>query len=113
MRQDGFWSSHRQRKYMKKAWRLIKEKYPSIICYRCAALELNLNFCDMIKLETCKNIIKRTKGVIKEFRHKHMLVDMLKAMEKAEDVNCTLKLPVKTEWASMVTSLESVKKKTK
>ena len=64
----------------------------------------------MIKLETCKNIIKRTKGVIKEFRHKHMLVDKLKAMQKAKNVNCTLELPIKTRWASMVTSLESVKK---
>ena len=87
---------------MKKAWRLIKEKYPTIICYGCAAHGLNLIFCDMIKLETCKNIIKRAKGIIKEF--KHLLVDLLKAMQKAENVNCTLKLPVKTRWASMVTS---------
>ena len=42
-----------------------------------------------------------------------MLVDMLKAMQKAQNVNCTLKLPVKTRWASMVISLESVKKKNK
>ena len=48
---------------MKKAWRLIEEKYPTIICYGCAAHGLNLIFCDMIKLETCKNIIKRPKGV--------------------------------------------------
>ena len=39
-----------------------------------------------------------------------MLVGMLKAMQKTENVNCTLKLPVKTRWASMVTNLESVKK---
>ena len=39
-----------------------------------------------------------------------MLVDMLKAMQKAENVNCRLKLPVKIRWAFMVTSLESVKK---
>ena len=87
---------------MKKAWRLIEEKYPTIICYGCAAHGFNLIFCDMIKLETCKNIIKRAKGIIKEF--KHQLVDLLKAMQKAENVNCTLKLPVKTIWASMVTS---------
>ena len=89
---------------------LIEEKYPTIICFGCAAHGLNLIFCDAIKLEICKNIIKRAKGVIKEFTYKHMLVDMLKAMQKAENVNCTLKLPVKTTWASMVTSLESVKK---
>ena len=96
---------------MNKAWRFIKEKYPTIICYVCATHGLNLIFCDMIKLETCKIIIKRAKGVIIKFRHKHMLVDMLKAMQKAKNVNCTLKLSVKTRWVSMVTSLESVKKK--
>ena len=38
-----------------------------------------------------------------------MLVDMIKAMQKeAENVNCLLKLPVKTRYAYMVTSLESV-----
>ena len=95
---------------MKKAWRLIEAKYPAIICYGCAAHGLNLIFCDMIKLETCKNIAKRATVVIKEFRHKHMLVDMLKAMQKAENVNCTFMLPVNTRWASMVTSLESVEK---
>ena len=82
---------------------VIEEKYPTIICYGCAAHGLNLIFCDMIKLETCKNIIKRAKGVIKEFRH----------VQKAENVNCTLRLPVKTRWASMITNLESVEKKTK
>ena len=81
---------------MKKAWRLIKEKYTRIICYGCAAHGLNLIFCDMIKLETSKNTIKRAKGVIKEFRHKKMLVEMLKATLKAENVDCTFKLPVKT-----------------
>ena len=35
---------------------------------------------------------------------------MLKAMQKAKNANCTLKLPIKTRWAFMVTSLESVKK---
>ena len=94
---------------MKKAWRLIAEKYLTIICYGCAAHNLNLIFCDMMKVETCKNIIKRAKGVIKDIRHKHMLVDMLKAMQKAENLNCTLKLIIKARWASMVTSLESVK----
>ena len=53
---------------MKKAWRLIEEKYLIIICYRCAAHGLNLIFCDVIKLETCKNIIKRAKGVTKELK---------------------------------------------
>ena len=94
----------------KKAWQPIEEKCLTIICFGCAAHGPNLIFCDMIKLETCKNIIKRAKGVMKEFRHKHMLVDLLKAVQKAENVNFTLKLPVKTSWASMVTSSKSAKK---
>ena len=61
---------------MKKPWRLIEEKYLAIICYGYAAHGLNLIFCDMIKLETCKNIIKQAKDVIKEFRHKNKLVDI-------------------------------------
>ena len=85
-----------------------RKKYP-IIRYGCAEHSLNLIFCNT-KLETCKNIIKQAKGVIKKFRHKHMLDDMLKAMQKAENENCTLKLPVKTRWTSIITSLESVKK---
>ena len=85
---------------MKKARRFIEKKYPTIICCGCAARGLNLIFCGMIKLETCKNMIKQAKGVIKEFRHKHMLVDMLKTMQKAENVNCMLRLPVKIKWAS-------------
>ena len=52
---------------MKKEWRLIEKKYPTIIRYGCAAHGLTLIFCDMIKLETCKNIIKQAKRVIKEF----------------------------------------------
>ena len=96
---------------MKKAWRLIEEKYPTIICYGCGAqCVVNLIFCDRIKLESCKNTIKRAKAVIKEFRHEHMLVDTLKAMQKVENVNCMLKLRITTERVSMVTSLESVKK---
>ena len=55
---------------MKKAWQLIEEKYPTIICNG-VLRRSNLSFCDMIELETGKNIIKRAKGVIKEFRHKH------------------------------------------
>ena len=75
---------------MKKAWQFMEEKYPTIICCGCAAHGLNLIFCNMLKLENCKNMIKRAKGVIKEFRHKHMLADTLKAMQKAENVNCSL-----------------------
>ena len=69
---------------MKKAWRLIEEKFPAKTCYGCAAHGLNLIFCDIMKLETCKKMMEQAKDVIKDFKHKHMLVDMLKAMQKAK-----------------------------
>ena len=75
---------------IKKAWRLREKKYPIIIWYGSAAHGLNLIFCGVIKLETCKNITKQAKGAIKEFRREHMLVYTLIAMQKAENVNCTL-----------------------
>ena len=40
-----------------------------------------------------------------------MLVNMLKLMQKSENVNCTLKLSVKTRWSFVVASLESFKNK--
>ena len=112
MWQNGHWSSHGQRKQHEKglATNNLEEKFPAITYYGCAAHGPNLIFCDIMKLETCKKMMEQAKDVIKNFKHKHMLVDMLKAMQKAENANCTLKLPVKTRWGSMVTSFESIQK---
>ena len=61
-----------------------------------------------MKLETLKKVERQAKQIVKEFESKHILVDLLKSMQKVEKVNVTLKLPVKTVWGSVVTCLESV-----
>ena len=55
-----------------------------------------------MKLETLKKVKHRAKQIVKKFKSKHMLMDLLKSMQKVEKVNVTLKLPVKTRWGSVV-----------
>ena len=71
---------------------------------------MNLIFRDLMKLETLKKVKHQAKQIVKEFKSKQMLVDLLKSMQKVEKVNVTLKLPVKTRWGSVVTCSESVEK---
>ena len=61
-------------------------------------------------METLKKVKHQAKQIVKEFKSKHMLVDLLKSKQKVEKVNVTLKLPVKTIQGSVVTCLESVQK---
>ena len=93
---------------MKKAWKLLAWKHPELTCYGCAAHNLNLVFSDLLQLVTSKQVKNQAKIIVKEFISKHMLVDSLKNMQQLENVNTTLKLPVKTRWGSVLTCLESV-----
>ena len=71
---------------------------------------MNLILGDLMKLETLKKVKHQAKQIVKEFKSKHMLVDLLKSMQKVKKVNVILKLLVKTRWGSLVTCLESVQK---
>ena len=96
---------------MKKSWKLLGEKYSELICYYgYAAHSMNLIFSDRMKLETLKKVKHQAKQIVKEFKSKHMLVDLLKSMQEVAKVNVTLKLPVKKRWGSAVTCLEIVQK---
>ena len=81
---------------MKKSWKLLGEKYPELACYGSAAHSRNLIFGDLMTLETSKKIKHQVKQIVKEFKSKHMQLDLLKSMQKVEKVNVTLKLPIKT-----------------
>ena len=93
---------------MKKAWGLLQEEYPEISCYGCAAHGLNLIFGDLIKLETLAEIVNNAKSIAKEFKSKHMLVDMFLKVQNEEKVHISLKLPAKTRWGSTLICLDSV-----
>ena len=78
----------------------VGEKYSKLTCYGCAAHSMNLIFGDLMKLETSIKVKLQAKQIVKEFKSKNMLVNLLKSMQKVEKVNVTLKLPVKTRWGS-------------
>ena len=71
---------------------------------------MNLILGNLMKLETLKKVKHQAKQIVKKFKSKHMLVDLLKSMQKVEKVNVTLKQPVKTRWGSVVTCLENLQK---
>ena len=95
---------------MKRAWNLLQDEYPEITCYGCAAHSLNLIFGDLTKLETLAQIVKNAKSIVKEFKSKHMLVDLLSKVQKEENVHISLKLPVKSRWGSTLICMDSVQK---
>ena len=69
-----------------------------------------LIFGDLMKLETLKKVKHKAKQIVKKFKSKPMLVNILKSIQKVEKVNVTLKLLVKKRWELVVTCLESVQK---
>ena len=73
---------------MKKSWKLLRKKYSELSCYGCVAHSVNLIFGDLIKLETLKNVKHQAKQIVNEFKSKHMLVDLLKSMQKVEKSQC-------------------------
>ena len=87
----------------KKLWKLLGEKYLQLTRYGCATHRMNLIFGDLMKLETLKKVKYQAKQTVKEFKSKHILVDILKSMQKVGKVNVTLKLPVKTRLGSVIT----------
>ena len=74
---------------MKKCWKLLGEKYSKLTWYGGAAHSMNLIFGDLMKLETLKKVKLQAKQIVKEFKSKHMLVNLLKSMQKVEKVSET------------------------
>ena len=95
---------------MKRAWNLLRENYPEITCYGCAAHSLNLIFGDLIKLDALAQIVGNATSIVKDFKSKHLLGDLLLKTQSKEKVSITLKLPVKTRWGSTLICLDSVQK---
>ena len=72
---------------MKKSWKLLGEKYSELTCYGCAAHSMNLIFRDLMKLETLKKVKHQAKQIVKKFKSKHILMNLLQSMQKDEKVN--------------------------
>jgi hypothetical protein len=83
---------------MKKAWELLKEKYPALNCYGCLAHGLNLIFTDALKIDSLRRVLNQCTSVIKCIKNSHLLLDKFTEKQKSEGCTITLKLPVKTRY---------------
>jgi len=81
---------------MKKAWRLLEERYPNLECYGCLAHGLNLIFSDGLKLESISSMISECTSLIKTIKHSYILLAMFKAKQTEKKISTVLKLPIKT-----------------
>jgi Protein of unknown function (DUF 659) len=94
---------------MKRAWAIIEESYPNISCYGCAVHGTQLLLSDLCNLSTASGIIHRSTAVIKETKASHKLAALFSAHSQSKtSSSVTLKLPVKTCWASSITCLRSL-----
>lgn len=95
---------------MKKAWSILNEQYPHIICYGCLAHGLNLIFTDIMKLKTLSKTVSQCVALVKHIKYSHKLSATLRQIQQSS--KCTskivLQLPVKTRWGSIVHCLTSL-----
>ncbi|KAF0385584.1 zinc finger bed domain-containing protein 1-like [Gigaspora margarita] len=96
---------------MKKAWKILDKKYPSIIFLGCLAHNLNLLVGDIIKLEWAQNILLNAIMIVKYFKNHTIPAAILKRYQedKYGSNYKTLKLPVETRWGSSASCLSSIK----
>ena len=91
---------------MRAAWRIIKDRYPHISAFGCAAHCLNLFVGDL--LEPHKDVIAEAGKVIKYINNHHHARAFFDNMRKTENEGCSLSLPVPTRWYSHFNSLKSL-----
>jgi len=95
-------------KNMRKACKLLEQKYPHLSSYGCLAHTLNLMIGDIRKLVSVKKYIDDVNEIIKTIRGHTVLLSMFTKIGKENNIITTLKLPVITRWGSVVLSLKSM-----
>jgi hypothetical protein len=96
---------------MKLAWRLLKDKYPTLITYGCQAHGLNLLIRDIINLPLIKKVLGKCMKIIKFFTQKQLPRQWLKNVQLEKGgKEIALTKPVETRWGSYLASFESILK---
>jgi hypothetical protein len=96
-------------KVMKKAWRILMNKYPSIIYIGCISHNLNLLIGDIIKLDGVADFLKKSKNIVKFFKSHNIPLAVFKRHQQNNNQHqVSLKLPVITRWGSSVMCLDSL-----
>ena len=83
---------------MRKAWKLVKDKYPHIQTYGCLAHALNQIFSDLNKIKTAETIQRDCTAIVKTIKISQKLCALLKQhhQQSPQLPQQSLKLPVKT-----------------
>lgn len=95
-------------KSMRRACKLLEQKYPHLSSYGCLAHTLNLMIGDIRKLVSVKKYIDDVCEIIKTIRGHAVLLSKFSKIGKENIIITTLKLPVFTRWGSVVLSLKSI-----
>ena len=93
---------------MIKAHKILSEKIPNIVCYRCTAHCLHLLCKDILALKTLSNHTARTKELVKAFKYKHVPAATLRRIQKQTGEGMSLQLMSPTRWGSSAAMLKSV-----
>lgn len=99
---------------MTKTWELLTNKYPSLFIsyYGCASHVLNLLTNDLLKLKSVSTVVNSSKSIVNSIKNKIVLSAAFRRIQKeklAPVQRKSLKLPVVTRWASIITCLECLK----
>ncbi len=87
--------------------KLIKEEFPHISTFGCAAHVLNLLLLDICKLNSINKVLNRSKEIVKEVKYSHKKSAKFR---EYSNYKFMLKMPAKTRWYSVINMLQSLQK---
>jgi hypothetical protein len=94
---------------MKAAWRIIEEKYPSIICLGCNSHILNLLISDILKIDQIKTIVESAKKLVNYFKaHVQAAAKLKRIQQENYNKEIALVLPAITRWGTHLACLQSL-----
>jgi len=94
---------------MKAAWRIIEEKYPSIVCLGCNSHIMNLLIGDILKIDQIKSVVENAKKLVNYFKGHVQAAAKLKRIQKENySKEIALVLPALTRWGTHLDCFQSL-----
>lgn len=97
------------------AWSIIETNFEQeqIYCYGCVCHILDLFVHDLMTLKTIEILLEQIKDIVKRIKKSHLLKAKFTEIQNKEAADrrkiCSLKIPAKTRWNSVIKCLESFK----
>jgi Protein of unknown function (DUF 659) len=94
---------------MKAAWRIIEERYPSIVCLGCNSHIMNLLIGDILKIDQIKSVVENAKKLVNYFKGHVQAAAKLKRIQKENySKEIALVLPALTRWRTHLDCFQSL-----